>query len=88
MIAEHPKYYRNEKDAKARLVAAREEFPPGSEVTTKSGSTVRIKDWFRVKPGPGGMGVLQASVLAEMLDEGYHGDIWVNVNALQVASTD
>ena len=72
-------YYKTREEAQARLGSAKAEFPPGSVVTTKSGNRLRIKDWFVAKPGPGGMGVYQASVLAE----GPGGDVWVNVNDLK-----
>ncbi|MAG24480.1 hypothetical protein CMI47_02775 [Candidatus Pacearchaeota archaeon] len=76
----HSDYYKKREDAKARLVSAKEEFPPGSVVTTKSGARLRVKNWFQVRPGPGGMGVYRVVVLADRIDS--YGDVWENVNHL------
>jgi hypothetical protein len=88
-----PLYYHKESDARARLVSAKKEFPPGSVVTsTTTGLRLRVKNWFQAKSGPGGMGVFTASVLLEALPgQGVSGDVWGNVNELaltKVPTTD
>ena len=81
-----PEYYGSREEAEARLAFAKEEFPPGSVVRDKyTGIRHEIKNWYTTKPGFAGMGVWRATVLSTILDEGYHGDWWLNVNKIEPA---